>query len=151
MAKALSHIHNKGIIHRDLKPANIFINNCYKVKIGDFGLAAEKKMTKDKVGTFLYQSPEQLENKPYNEKVDIYALGLILLEMCLVFNTETERRFTLINVRKGVYPDELKQMKNECELVMKMTRNQHNERPSIDDVINSKEIESIVERVNVCL
>jgi hypothetical protein len=71
--------------------------------------------------------------------------------MCLVFNTETERRFTLINVRKGVYPDELKQMKNECELVMKMTRNQHNERPSIDDVINSKEIESIVERVNVCL
>ena len=151
MANALSHIHHKGIIHRDLKPANIFINGLYKIKIGDFGLAAEKKMTKDKVGTFLYQSPEQLENKPYNEKVDIYALGLILLEMCLVFNTETERRFTLINVRKGVYPDELKQMKNECELVMKMTRNQHNERPSIDDVINSKEIESIVERVNVCL
>ena len=148
MAKALSHIHHKGIIHRDLKPANIFINGLYKVKIGDFGLAAEKKMTKDKVGTFLYQSPEQLDNKPYNEKVDIYALGLILLEMCLVFNTETERRFTLINVRKGIYPDELKQMKNECELVMKMTRNQHNDRPSIDDIINSKEIESIVDKVN---
>ena len=148
MAKALSHIHNKGIIHRDLKPANIFINNCYKVKIGDFGLAAEKKMTKDKVGTFLYQSPEQLENKPYNEKVDIYALGLILLEMCLLFNTETERRVILLNVRKGIYPEELKQLPNEFELVKKMTRNNPSERPSIDEIINSEEISEIADTLD---
>ncbi len=47
------------------------------------------------VGTPLYQSPEQEMNKPYNEKVDIYAMGIILLEICSDFVTSHERDLTL--------------------------------------------------------
>ena len=144
ITKAIFHIHSKGIIHRDLKPANIFLNSEYKIKIGDFGLASEKKVTNDKVGTFLYQSPEQLEEKNYNEKVDIYALGLILLEMCLIFNTESERRITLMNVRKGVIPEEMKEYPNEYVLVKKMTMEDEEKRPSIEEVMKSNEMEEMM-------
>ena len=145
LTRAISHIHSKGIIHRDLKPANIFVNKEYKIKIGDFGLASEKKVSNDKVGTFLYQSPEQIEGKSYTEKVDIYALGLILLEMCLFFQTESERRSVLMNVRKGILPREIEEYSNECKLVRKMTKVNVNERPSINDVINSNEMKEMME------
>lgn len=150
IAKAVKHIHGKNIIHRDLKPANIFIHGDFKIKIGDFGLAEEKRQNlqiKDQVGTFLYQSPEQLDGKEYNEKVDIYALGLILLEMCIFCKTESERRQILLNVRKGKYPSELNQFQQEYELIQKMTFIDPNKRYSIDEVLNSDQMWCMLENL----
>ena len=150
IAKAVKHIHGKNIIHRDLKPANIFIHGDFKIKIGDFGLAEEKAQNfqiKDQVGTFLYQSPEQLEGKEYNEKVDIYALGLILLEMCIFWRTESERRQILLNVRKGIYPNELSHYQHENELIQKMTFIDPNKRYSINEVLNSEQMWYLLENL----
>ncbi len=82
---ALNYVHKKQIIHRDLKPDNILVT--YRgdnVKILDFGLAAADSFDDNllKVGTPKYAAPEQMVNgSKVDQRADIYALGLILLEM----------------------------------------------------------------------
>ncbi|CAN6547992.1 unnamed protein product [Malus baccata var. baccata] len=77
------HSHDPLVIHRDLKCDNIFINgNQGEVKIGDLGLAAvlRKSHTDCCVGTPEFMAPEVYEEE-YNELVDIYSLGMCILEM----------------------------------------------------------------------
>ncbi|XP_014665011.1 PREDICTED: serine/threonine-protein kinase Nek10-like [Priapulus caudatus] len=84
MVLALRYLHKeKGIVHRDLTPNNIMLGANDKVTITDFGLAkhAHKEMTSI-VGTITYASPEIVQNLPYNEKVDVWAAGAVLYEMC---------------------------------------------------------------------
>lgn len=77
------HSHNPPIIHRDIKCDNIFINGAHgEVKIGDMGTAKMKLGKKYTViGTPEFMAPEMYEEKGYNEKVDVYAFGMCLLEM----------------------------------------------------------------------
>ncbi|KAG2210273.1 hypothetical protein INT47_003258 [Mucor saturninus] len=80
---AYLHAYNPPIIHRDIKCDNIFINGAHgEVKIGDMG-TAEMKMGKKYtiIGTPEFMAPEMYEEQGYNEKVDIYAFGMCLLEM----------------------------------------------------------------------
>ncbi|KAI9282267.1 kinase-like domain-containing protein [Sporodiniella umbellata] len=80
---AYLHGHNPPIIHRDIKCDNIFINGAHgEVKIGDMG-TAEMKLGKKYtlIGTPEFMAPEMYEEQGYNEKVDIYAFGMCLLEM----------------------------------------------------------------------
>lgn len=71
----------------------------------DFTNISQKKHTQ-RVGTCLYMSPEQSKGLPYNYKVDIYSLGLILFELLNFFSTEAERFKVLENIRKHVFPKE---------------------------------------------
>ena len=82
---AVEYCHNNGIVHRDLKPENLLYlkkgseeNN--PLKVIDFGLSQTldmKKILSSKVGTAYYVSPEILAGK-YNEKCDIWSVGVIL-------------------------------------------------------------------------
>ena len=81
----LKEIHNNNLIHRDLKPENIFLNKDNKIKIGDFGISTILNSTKyasSKVGTLNYMSPEIIKGEKYNNKIDIWALGCIIYELC---------------------------------------------------------------------
>jgi len=86
MALAIKHIHDKKILHRDLKTQNIFMTQSGQIKIGDFGIARVLQHTYDcaqtAIGTPYYLSPEICQEKPYNQKSDIWSLGCILYEMC---------------------------------------------------------------------
>ena len=90
------------------------------------------------VGTPLYQSPEQIKEHSYNEKVDIYAMGLILYEMCGCFKTGMERRINIEKLRnetvlsKNVY----EKYPVESELILLMTRLKPSERPSANEILN---------------
>ena len=81
----LREAHAQGVVHRDLKPENIMLDRD-AVKIMDFGIArslhAQATTTSAFLGTPAYIAPEQAQGKPVDQRVDIYALGLVFYE-CL--------------------------------------------------------------------
>lgn len=88
IADALDYIHSHGIVHRDLKPENIMIDAQDRIKLIDFGIAADvasRRLTFSKfsqtMGTPDYISPEQVKGKRGDARSDIYALGVMLYEM----------------------------------------------------------------------
>jgi serine/threonine-protein kinase len=90
---AIGAAHAAGFIHRDLKPENIFLtkqrNGDDFVKLLDFGVAAlvapgaNTKLTQtgNLIGTPVYMAPEQARSKPFDHRIDIYALGVVLFEL----------------------------------------------------------------------
>ena len=86
--QALHYLHDEmGIVHRDIKPENFLMYNDKgrnKIKLIDFGFATYAKnfdfMT-EQIGTPNYSAPEIFEDKPYTNKVDIWATGIVLYNM----------------------------------------------------------------------
>jgi len=82
---ALSYIHQNHRIHRDIKSDNILLNSKGEVKIADFGYAAQLTQDKQKrntvVGTPYWMAPELIRGNDYGIKVDIWSLGIMVLEM----------------------------------------------------------------------
>ena len=79
IAKALKVLLEKGVIHRDIKPSNIFLTDNDKIKLGNFNssiLISENDFKQ--IGTILYTAPEMFKNIKYNEKVDLWSLGISL-------------------------------------------------------------------------
>ncbi|CAG0889811.1 unnamed protein product [Darwinula stevensoni] len=109
IVSAIRHIHQHNILHRDLKTANIFLTKNGIVKVGDFGIS--KMLTTRQggantvLGTPYYISPEMCEEKQYDEKSDIWALGCILYEMaCLHKTFEGSNLPALVNkIMKGQF------------------------------------------------
>ena len=87
MASALYELHIRKIIHRDLKTANIFITKDLKnVKIGDMNVSKiiKNNFAYTQTGTPYYASPEVWRDDPYNIKTDIWSLGCVLYELCML-------------------------------------------------------------------
>ncbi len=85
---ALDYIHNHGVVHRDLKPENIMVDGEDRIKLIDFGIAANagsRRLTFAKLSQVMgspdYISPEQVKGKRGDARTDIYALGVMLYEM----------------------------------------------------------------------
>ncbi len=99
IAMALKFLHDKHILHRDLKTANVFLTSKNVVKLGDFGISTVLQNTvacaKTVCGTPYYFSPELCQSKPYGNKSDVWAMGVMFYEM-LTLN----RPFNAKNLRE---------------------------------------------------
>ncbi|KAL3309126.1 hypothetical protein Ciccas_012329, partial [Cichlidogyrus casuarinus] len=121
---ALRYMHHKidpCIIHRDLKAENCFLfavqdEEYLSVKIGDFGLATDIKNSarQTMLGTPGFMAPEIFEER-YDEKVDIYAFGMLMLEVMTNRSPFDECHTlikTLIKTMSGIGPDNLRLLSN---------------------------------------
>ena len=86
IARGLSAAHARNIVHRDVKPSNIIITNDKIAKIVDFGLArivatASATQSISSTGTLPYMAPEQILGEAIDQRCDIWALGVILVQM----------------------------------------------------------------------
>ncbi|KAL4282747.1 hypothetical protein GQ457_16G000580 [Hibiscus cannabinus] len=90
IARGLEYLHehvNPPVIHRDLKSSNILLDSDFNAKLSDFGLAvtvaAHNKSNLKLSGTLGYLAPEYILDGKLTDKSDVYAFGIVLLELLL--------------------------------------------------------------------
>ncbi|XP_032983688.1 aurora kinase C isoform X2 [Rhinolophus ferrumequinum] len=108
LADALTYCHENKVIHRDIKPENLLLGFRGEVKIADFGWSVHTPSLRRKTmcGTLDYLPPEMIEGRTYNEKVDLWCIGVLCYEL-LVGNppfestsySETYRRILKVDLR----------------------------------------------------
>lgn len=85
MAVGIDHIHDSGFMHLDFKPENVMVTRNGNVRLVDFDLAQPRpdKPTKasKNPGTPAYMAPEQLQRRPFDHRVDIFAYGVTAYEL----------------------------------------------------------------------
>ncbi|XP_052205646.1 probable serine/threonine-protein kinase PBL7 [Diospyros lotus] len=90
IAEAIGYLHNgteRCVVHRDIKPSNILLSSKRKPKLCDFGLATWTPapsvpfLCKTVKGTFGYLAPEYFQHGKVSDKTDVYAFGVVLLEL----------------------------------------------------------------------
>ncbi|MFY2556038.1 protein kinase domain-containing protein [Corallococcus terminator] len=87
LARALAAAHACGIVHRDVKPDNVLVAEGGPLKLADFGLAAledQERLTSTGAvtGSLPYMAPERIDTGAYSPASDVYAVGVILFELC---------------------------------------------------------------------
>ena len=84
ICEALKNCAIAGVVHRDVKTDNIFVNSFGSFKLGDFGIAKQlgsSLSAMSQKGTNMYMAPEVYRGEPYDARVDIYSLGILLYRM----------------------------------------------------------------------
>ena len=81
----LAHLHGQRLIHRDVKCANILLAKRGVAKLADFGISTQVSTLlasrKTQIGTPFWMAPEVISESSYNEKCDIWSLGISLIEI----------------------------------------------------------------------
>ncbi|XP_068205822.1 serine/threonine-protein kinase Nek8-like isoform X2 [Palaemon carinicauda] len=140
----MKHIHECSILHRDIKSNNILLDRSHRiVKIGDFGISkilSSKSKAHSVVGTPCYLSPELCQEKPYNKKSDIWALGCVLYEMLTLrraFEAETLPAL-IMKIMRGIFvpihPQYSAEMRSLVHLLLHVDPGQ---RPNIHEIISN--------------
>ena len=142
---AMKHLHDQHILHRDLKTQNIFLTSHPThpvVKLGDFGISTSLQNTmalaRTMCGTPYYFSPELCQNRPYNNKSDVWSVGCVLYELCTLqhaFNGGSMQAL-LQKIVKGAYRQIPKSVPSYIRnLVADLLQRDPKFRPSINRVL----------------
>ncbi|XP_032300432.1 serine/threonine-protein kinase Nek1 isoform X6 [Coturnix japonica] len=150
---AVKHIHDRKILHRDIKSQNIFLTKDGTIQLGDFGIArvlnSTVELARTCIGTPYYLSPEICQNRPYNNKSDIWALGCVLYEMCTLkhaFEAGNMKNLVL-KIISGSFPPI--SMHYSCDLrnlLLQLFKRNPRDRPSVNSILEKNFIAKRVEK-----
>ncbi|KAL1522808.1 hypothetical protein AB1Y20_017778 [Prymnesium parvum] len=151
---AMKHVHDRKVLHRDIKSQNIFLTQNRRVlKLGDFGIARvlnnTAELARTACGTPYYMSPEICDNKPYNDKSDVWSMGCLLYELASLkcpFDAR-DMRGLVIKILRGAYPPLPRTFSLDLTgLVAKCLCRQPSQRPSVNDLLAMPLIRARIER-----
>lgn len=141
LADALAYVHRRHVVHRDVKPGNVLLDADGRAHLSDFGIAAVQDAAPVTaagmvIGTASYLSPEQVRGEAVGPPVDVYALGLVLLESLTgrreypgqALEAAVARLHRAPAIPPGL-PESL------ASLLAAMTADDPAERPAADDVV----------------
>ncbi|KYN13685.1 STE20-like serine/threonine-protein kinase [Trachymyrmex cornetzi] len=149
MTLGLAFLHKSKVVHRDLKAGNVLLTMAGGVKIADFGVSAKNKHTLQKHDTFIgtpyWMAPEVVlcetfRDNPYDFKVDIWSLGITLIEFAQMEppNHEMSPMRVLLKIQKGD-PPKLDQpgkwSKEFNDFIAKALIKDPTSRPTADDLL----------------
>ncbi|XP_076002022.1 serine/threonine-protein kinase Nek3 [Genypterus blacodes] len=151
MCAGTTHIHEKKVLHRDLKSKNIFLTDNGTIKLGDFGSAcilnSSKAFARTYVGTPYYVAPEIWDNKPYNNKSDVWSLGCVLYELCTLHHPfqASSWKSLILKVCRGSYPPLPQHLPYELHYVVKqMFKTNPKDRPSLHTILTSHRVSKLL-------
>ncbi|XP_040901461.1 serine/threonine-protein kinase Nek3 isoform X2 [Toxotes jaculatrix] len=151
MCAGANYIHNKRVLHRDLKSKNIFLTDNGTIKLGDFGSAcilnSSKAYAHTYVGTPYYVAPEIWDNKPYNNKSDVWSLGCVLYELCTLRHPfqASSWKSLILKVCRGAYPPLPRHLPYELQyLVKQMFKTNPKDRPSLHTILTSHRVSKLL-------
>ena len=170
--KGLAYVHDLGVIHRDIKPGNILMDNNMTIKIGDFGVSTVKKNENEKntnikylnasykqilsdedmqygqtlVFTDGYGAKEMLEENEYDQKIDVYSMGVTFYEMCFFHKPDnlgdddnnvnySKEMLDIINEMLEEDKDKRKPSKYFLEKIREQFSNKYSRNTSIDGIV----------------
>ncbi|XP_040598185.1 serine/threonine-protein kinase Nek1 isoform X3 [Mesocricetus auratus] len=150
---ALKHVHDRKILHRDIKSQNIFLTKEGTVQLGDFGIArvlnSTVELARTCIGTPYYLSPEICENKPYNNKSDIWALGCVLYELCTLkhaFEAGNMKNLVLKIISGSFPPVSLHYSYDLRSLLSQLFKRNPRDRPSVNSILEKGFIAKRIEK-----
>nr|XP_030127234.1 serine/threonine-protein kinase Nek1 isoform X15 [Taeniopygia guttata] len=150
---ALKHIHDRKILHRDIKSQNIFLTKDGTIQLGDFGIArvlnSTAELARTCIGTPYYLSPEICQNKPYNNKSDIWALGCVLYEMCTLkhaFEAGNMKNLVLKIISGPFPPVSMHYSYDLRNLLSQLFKRNPRNRPSVNSILEKTFIAKRVEK-----
>lgn len=134
------HSFDPKIVHRDIKPENLLLDENNRIKLCDYGWACfynpEEKM-KTYCGTPEYVSPEMIRKIGYNEKVDIWSVGVLLFEMLSGYapfsSSNKEDLYNNILKVKINWPDDFPMQAK--DLISKILKYEPSERLTVDEIL----------------
>ncbi|MBN3308498.1 NEK1 kinase, partial [Amia calva] len=143
----------KGILFSEDQANNIFLTKCGTIQLGDFGIArvlnSTVELARTCIGTPYYLSPEICENKPYNNKSDIWALGCVLYEMCTLkhaFEAGNMKNLVLKIIRGSYPPVSLHYSYDLRHLMAQLFKRNPKDRPSVNSILEKQFISRRIEK-----
>jgi len=139
LADALNYCHSKKVIHRDIKPENLLLGIYGDLKIADFGWSVHAPSSRRTTicGTLDYLPPEMIDDKPHDEKVDLWSLGVLCYELLAgkpPFETPTHDG-TYQKITRVEYKFAPHMSPDACDLISKLLKKNPNERLSLLNVM----------------
>ena len=165
LSSAVAYLHSKNIIHRDIKTLNVLVTKDLTIKLADLGASkiVSAPMQVTRVGTPLYLAPELVKHKPYDYKVDVWALGCVLYTLAKLqppFQGENLITLGIQIVNREPEPIPAVYSSQLVEFIGKLLTKQPTDRPSSSallkmipkgrDLVGLVGLESLTTEVTVC-